>query len=368
MDAARLRSAFPVLERTAYLNAGTCGPVPAAAQHAAADAWDLATREGRSYAFYERLVPLAEQLRDRYARLLNARGADDIALTAGTSDGCGHVVAGVGLRPGDEVVTADDEHPGLTGPLIAARQQRGVRVRAVPLHDIPDAITDTTRLVACSHVSWHSGAIAPVADIVSAARARDIPILLDGAQGVGAIPLDVQQLGVDFYSGSGQKWLCGPVGTGMLWIAPEWTTRLASPAPSYGGLADHAAGLDSPLVENARRHDTPLRDLSLVAAAVSAFDILAEADFQPLQQRAAALAAQLATALADAGHSVIPRGPSTLVSWQTPDDDTATATAVRLQEAGITIRNLPGTGRLRASVGAWNDEDDLQRLLTALAA
>jgi L-cysteine/cystine lyase len=366
MDAARLRSAFPALERTAYLNAGTCGPLPAAAQHAAADAWRFATEEGRSTAFYERLVPLAEQLRDRYARLLNARGADDVALTAGTSDGCGYVVAGLGLHAGDEVVTAHDEHPGLTGPLIAAREQRGVKVTAVALADLPDAITDTTRLVACSHVSWHSGAVAPVADIVSAARARDIPILLDGAQGVGAIPVDVQQLGVDFYSGSGQKWLCGPVGTGMLWIAPEWATRLASPAPGYGGLVDPAAGLDSPLVVNARRHDTPLRDLSIVAAAVSAFDVLAEAGFGELQERAAALAAQLATALRDAGHEVVARGPSTLVSWQAPDDDAAAATATRLQEAGVTIRNLPGTGRLRASVGAWNDEDDLQRLLTAI--
>jgi L-cysteine/cystine lyase len=366
MDAARLRSAFPVLERTAYLNAGTCGPVPAAAQRAAADAWRFATEEGRSGAFYQRLVPLAEGLRDRYAQLLGAQ-SDDVALTAGTSDGCGYVVAGLGLGPGDEVLTADDEHPGLTGPLIAAREQRGVTITAVPLADLPDAITEATRLVACSHVSWHSGAVAPVADIVSAARARDIPILLDGAQGVGAVPLDVARLGVDFYCGSGQKWLCGPVGTGMLWVAPAWTTRLASPAPGYGGLADPAAGLRSPLIENARRHDTPFRDLSIVAAAVSAFDVLAEAGFDAIQARAATLADQLATALADAGHEVVPRGASTLIAWRTPGDDAATATTERLQAAGITIRNLPGTGRLRASVGAWNDEDDLQRLLTALA-
>lgn len=366
MDAARLRSAFPVLERTAYLNAGTCGPLPAAAQRAAVEAWRYGTEEGRSTAFYQRLVPLAEQLRERYAGLLNAR-ADDVALAAGTSDGCGYVVAGLGLRAGDEVLTADDEHPGLTGPLIAAREQRGIRLRAVPLAEIPGAITEDTKLVACSHVSWHSGAVAPVAEIVSAARARDIPVLLDGAQGVGARPVDVTQLGVDFYAGSGQKWLCGPIGTGMLWVAPAWTTRLASPAPSYGGLVDPAAGLISPLVENARRHDTPMRDLSIVAAALSAFDVLAEAGFAALQERAVALAGQLAGALADAGHEVLPRGDSTLISWPTPDDATATATAERLQAAGITIRNLPGTGRLRASVGAWNDEDDLQRLLTALA-
>jgi L-cysteine/cystine lyase len=367
MDAARLRSAFPVLERTAYLNAGTCGPVPAAAQNAAVEAWRFGTEEGRSGAFYERLIPLFEGLRERYASLLNA-GADDVALTSGTSDGCGYVVAGLGLQPGDEILTADDEHPGLTGPLIAAREQRGIVVRAVPLAEIAGAVTEDTKLVACSHVSWHSGAVAPVADLARAARARGIPVLLDGAQGSGAVPVDVAALDVDFYAGSGQKWLCGPIGCGMLYVSPKWTTRLASPAPGYGGLADHDAGLASALVETARRHDSPFSDLSVYAAAVAAFDVLADAGIAALQERAVAMAAQLAQRLAAAGHAVAPRGDSTLVAWSAASDDEATATRDRLQDAGITVRDLPGAARLRASVGAWNDEDDLARLLTALGA
>lgn len=368
MDAAEtLRSEFPVLDRLAYLNAGTCGPVPRVARQAAVDAWDYATAEGRGGAFYGRLIPLAEGLRERYARLLNASRADDVALTAGTSDGCAHVIAALGLREGDEVVTADDEHPGVTGPLIAAREQRGVRVTAVPLREIPDAIGKATKLVACSHVSWHSGASAPVADIVAAAREHGAPVLLDGAQGVGAIGVDVQALGVDFYAGSGQKWLCGPVGTGMLYVSPEWTTRLASPGPSYGGLTDPSAGLDSRLVDNARRHDTPLRDLSTVAAAVAAFDVLDGAGFAAIQARAAALAARLAEALRERGLTVVGRGETTLVSWEVADDEAAVATRDRLQdEAGVTIRDLPGAARLRASVGGWNTEDDLDRLLAAL--
>lgn len=369
MDAAptSLRAQFPVLAGNAYLNAGTCGPVPEAARAAALDAWDYATREGRSGAFYGRLVPLAEELRTRYARLLNA-SADHVALAAGTSDGCAHVIAALGLGAGDEVVTADDEHPGLTGPLIAAREQRGVRVIAVPLQEIPGAISDTTTLVACSHVSWHSGAVAPVAEIVAAAKSFDVPVLLDGAQGVGAIGVDVGALGVQFYAGSGQKWLCGPVGTGMLYVSPEWIARLGSPAPSYGGLTDPAAGLSSDLVANARRHDTPLRDLSTVAAAVAAFDVLEAHGFQGLQERAVAQAARLADALRERGARVIDRGDTTLVAWQLDGDDAAIAARDRLEESGVTIRDLPGTGRLRASVGAWNDQDDLDRLLAGLDA
>src|SRR4051795_2251283 len=210
MDAARLRSAFPVLERTAYLNSGTCGPVAAATQRAAVEAWRLAAEEGRSGDYYQRLIELSGHLRERYARLLGA-ALEDVALTAGTSDGIGRVIAGLELGPGDEIVTADDEHPGLQGPIIAAREQRGVTVRAVPLDAVADAVTGATKLVACSHVSWHSGAVAPVEALAQTARTDGVPVLLDGAQSFGAIPVDVAALGITFFAGSGQKWLCGPV-------------------------------------------------------------------------------------------------------------------------------------------------------------
>jgi L-cysteine/cystine lyase len=365
MDAARLRSAFPVLERNAYLNAGTCGPVPAAAHRAAVEAWRFGTEEGRGVAFYQRFNELSEALRARYARLLGA-APQDVALTCGTSDGCGRVVAGLSLSPGDEILTAGDEHPGLQGPLIAAREQRGVAVRAVPLAELAGAIGERTRLVACSHVSWHSGAPAPVAEIVAAAAPRDVPVLLDGAQGAGAVPVDVGALGVQFYAGSGQKWLCGPVGAGMLWIAPDWQERVAAPAPAYAGLADAGAGLDATLAPDARRYDVASRDLATAAAAVAAFDVLDEAGFDEVQAASISRAAGLAAGLGEAGFDVVPRGDSTLVSWNVASDAEAIATRDRLAAGGVIVRDLPGAARLRASVGAWNDEDDLQRLLTGL--
>jgi selenocysteine lyase/cysteine desulfurase len=356
MDPAALRAAFPVLERRAYLNAGTCGPLPATAVGAATEVLERASAEGRSSAYFQELLELRGRLRGAYARLLSAE-PDDVAMTTSTSEGVVRVLAGLDLRPGDEVLTSTEEHPGLLGPLSAARAQRGIEVRTVPFEQLADAVSPATRLLACSHVSWVSGRLVrDVADL-------GVPVLLDGAQGVGAVDVDVAALGCAFYAGSGQKWLCGPVGMGMLWVSPAWSERLPATSPTYVNLADPGAGLDAVARAGAARHDASAQSLETLSAAAAALQVLARAGWDAVHERAAALAGTLADALAERGLHVAPRDRTTLVSWQDPDPP---ATRARLADAGVVIRDLPGTGLLRASVGAWNDESDLDRLLAAL--
>jgi L-cysteine/cystine lyase len=100
-----------------------------------------------------------------------------------------------------------------------------------------------------------------------------------------------------------------------------------------------------------------------VAFTLAAIDMLESYGLAAVQQHAADFAARFARALEDAGRTVAPRDATTLVAWEDPD---AEATRDRLTETGVVIRNLPGTAYLRASVGAWNDQNDLQRLLDAL--
>ncbi len=356
MDAAGLRAEFPVFARLAYLNAGTCGPLPGAARLALDEVVDLAEVDGRRDAYYERFVALRDRQREAYAGILGA-SPDDVALTTSTSDGVARVVAGLGLAEGDEILTGDAEHPGLLGPLLAARERLGLAIRTAPLAELPDHVGDRTRLIACSHVGWVSGDVAPRFDV-------DVPVLLDGAQGVGAIPLDVGALGCAFYAGSGQKWLCGPVGTGMLWVAPEHAERLAPVGLSYVGYADVTRGLDADAVHaTAQRFDTPALSPESAAAALASLDLLAGFGWEAVHARARELSAQLAERLREAGRTVGPRGETTLVAWEDPEPE---ATAGRLAAAGVAVRFLPDTRYVRASVGAWNDEDDLDRLLAAL--
>ncbi|MEA2149052.1 MAG: L-cysteine/cystine lyase [Solirubrobacteraceae bacterium] len=356
MDPAALRAAFPVFEHRAYLNAGTCGPLPAAALQAVDEVLDQAATAGRAGEYFQALSARRTALRAGYAQLLGAE-PDDVALTTCTSEGIVRVLVGLDLRPGDEILTSTDEHPGLLGPLSAARAQRGLAVRTVPFDQLADAVSADTKLVACSHVSWIDGRLAP------AFAGLGVPVLLDGAQGVGAVPVDVGALHCAFYAGSGQKWLCGPVGTGMLWVAPEWGERVAAPGPTYMNLENPAAGLDAVPRATAARHDTFAQSLEATSAAAASLELLGAFGWDAVHERGATLAETLVTMLTESGRTVAPRDRTTLVSWQ---DGDAAATRDRLAAAGIVIRDLPGTGLLRASVGAWNDESDLERLLAAL--
>ncbi len=359
VDAVALRAEFPGLTETTYLNAGTCGPLSRAAVDAATELLRRGAQEGRAGDYMATMIELRDRQRAAYAGLLGA-APEDVALVTSTSDGVVRVLAGMSLGAGDEVLTAPDEHPGLLGPLSTLRERRGVEVRTAPFRELADAVGPRTRLVACSHVSWVTGEMRPEG---LAALGPEVSVLLDGAQGVGAVPVDVGALGCDFYAGSGQKWMCGPVGTGMLWVSPEWRERLAPVGATWLNLADPHDPLASGPLGDARRHDASALAPEWSAASVAAHDVFAAHGWTEVHRRARTLASQLADRLRESGRTVAPRDATTLVSWEDPDPVTARE---RLAAERVIIRNLPGTSYLRASVGAWNDESDLDRLLAAL--
>jgi L-cysteine/cystine lyase len=358
VDAQALREQFPVLEHTAYLNAGTDGPLPRAAAQAAAQELTTECEGGRALTHFEHRQELGRRLRAAYARALGC-SPRQLALTTCTSEGLAAVIEGLGLKAGEEILTSQEEHPGLLGVLAGVRARWGVRVRAAPLQEICAAVSPRTRLVACSHVSWMTGALAP-AELAQ----LDVPVLLDGAQGVGAVPCDVRALGCAAYAGAGQKWLCGPDGSGMLYVSEALMEQIAVSRRGYGNLSDPNAGLDARLHDDARRFDAPALSAETLAGALAAVELLEGVGWEDVHERARLLAGALADRLRDAGRPPASNGQSTLVSFPSPDPERERA---RLAERGVVLRDIPGRSWLRASVGAWNDERDIQRLLAALA-
>ncbi len=363
MESATFRSQFPVLEHSAYLNAGTEGPVPARAIKAAQEQLYTQRDRGRcGRPYFEATLELASRLRSAYAHVLGCE-PDQVALTGSTTDGVNTVLSGLDLRPGDEILTSDEEHPGLLAPLARARRTRGVGIRVAPFAEIANHLTASTRLVACSHVSWATG---QVVDTVALA-ASDAPVLLDAAQALGAIPAPVKTLSCEFYACSGQKWLCGPEGSGCLYVSPERLDEVEIPWPSYVSLADAHRPLDFEPASGSARFDLGFPAALRSAFALASLEVLEEAGWDWIYDRAAGLSMTLEEQLTARGIEVLPRGRSTLVSFRLEDRD-ADDEVQRLAAEGVVVRGVPlYEGVLRASVGAWSDEHELERLVTLVA-
>ncbi|MBV9005115.1 MAG: aminotransferase class V-fold PLP-dependent enzyme [Solirubrobacterales bacterium] len=354
-EPAAFRAEFPVFERLSYLNAGTEGPVPRRASDAAHRRLDLETARGRcGQEYFAELMALRDRLRDAYAGLLGC-APSELALTGSTTDGVNTVIAGLDLRPGDEILTTDEEHPGLLAPLGRARRRYGISVRMVPFDEIAGQVSPKTRLIACSHVSWVRGRLVDTAALAQ----TGVPVLLDAAQAIGAIRVDVRALGCDFYAASGQKWLCGPEGSGCLYVRKERLEELLIPWPGYGSLADPEQALELAPAEGAARLDLGFPTGIRSAWCLAAFEVFANAGWGWVHDRAAELAATLAHRLTELGLEVLPRGRSTLVSWKAAD---AKGEVGRFAADRFVVRSIPAFDVVRASVGAWSSEDELEAL------
>jgi L-cysteine/cystine lyase len=348
----QVRAEFPVLDRIAYLNAGTFGPLAARTVEGMRDAIDHDVVAGRSgWPYFTQTTELRAELRARLAVLVGAP-PDALALVSSTTDACNVVLGGLGLDERDEVITTTDEHFGLLGPL-GVSPARVVVTEPDP-ERILAAVTPRTRLIATSQVLWTTGAVLPVREL---REATGIPVLVDGAQSAGAIPVDVT--GLDFFTISGQKWLCGPDATGALVVADPERLRIAS--PSYFSQASYEPdGSFEPRV-GAARFEHGWWPASSLRGMLAALDVRPAWAFE----RAWETAERLRSRLAGVVDVVTPQERATLVSFR-PEGIEPAALVERLHDRGVHVRELPGRGIVRASVGYWTSDDDLDRLIAAL--
>ena len=348
-----------MLARFAYLNAGTFGPLPRRAASAMADAVVRDLQLGRSSReFFESGLALREEVRESLRLLLGAPEGS-IALTASTTEACNVVLGGLGIEPGDEVVTTDSEHPGLFGGLVAS----GARLRVAAIRERPAGealaaleaeVSPRTRLIALSHVSWLSGAVLPVRELAG----RGIPLLVDGAQAAGAIPVDVADLGRDFYTVSAQKWLLGPDAVGCLYVEPARVEELRLAMPSYLSW-QHPEYEPKP---DAARFDPGWISTASLAGLRQSLAFAAEVGEERFE-RARAAAERCRDLLAERAEVVTEPGQAGLVSFRSDEPE---ALVARLAESDVVVRDLPGTGWVRASCGWWTSDEDLERLLRVL--
>jgi selenocysteine lyase/cysteine desulfurase len=184
------------------------------------------------------------QYRDPLAKFVGV-SADEIAIVRNATEANAIMANGLDLKPGDEVLMSDQEHPSGNGPWEMRAKRYGIVVKRfeIPkppkapadiLNRINDAITQRTRVIFVSHITTTTGVVLPVKEISALAKSKGIISMIDGAQVIGMMPLNIREIGCDMYGSSPHKWLMAPKGTGFLYVRDEIIDRLWSNTTTEG--------------------------------------------------------------------------------------------------------------------------------------
>lgn len=244
-----IRADFPILARTVYgkplvyLDNGATTQKPRCVVDAITDEYySVNANVHRGVHFLsQQATELHEASRETVRRFINARSTNEIVFTRGTTESINLLASSFGeafLGEGDEVIVSTMEHHSNIVPWQLLQMRKGIKLRVIPINDCGELLrdeyerlfTERTRIVCVTHVSNVLGTVNPVKDMIATAHAHGVPVLVDGAQSIPHMPVDVQALDADFYVFSGHK-VYGPTGVGVLYGKEEWLDKL----PPYQG-------------------------------------------------------------------------------------------------------------------------------------
>ncbi|QLH84163.1 aminotransferase class V-fold PLP-dependent enzyme [Halosimplex pelagicum] len=367
MTPEELRADMPALDRGVYLNTGAGGPSPRRVVDATEDALEYHEFEAPTGAgTYGALFDALDETREVVAGHVGV-APESVALTQSTTDGIGRIAAAMDWEPGDVVVRTDQEHSAGILPWERLRQTHGIEVRVVEAaggdvdRDAWKSAVDGAKLAVFSSLCWTDGCRLPVAELTDIARDGGARVLVDAVQSVGQRPVDFGAWGADAVAAAGHKWLLGPTGTGFLHVTDEFAESLEPAQVGYMGVEDPEAD-DWGLKPDARRFEVGSVSPVPYAGLREGIATVEDLGFDTVTDRIERLTGRLKEGLDD--RLVSPeRFESGLVAFAADDP---IATAERLDEEGIRVRDIPPTGTVRVSVHVFNTAEDVDALLDAL--
>ncbi len=250
----RIRGELPAVNNCVYLNTGTNGPLCRATAEVMREESEKEYREGRYLPFISELNKEMDVVRRMVGDFIGA-DPEEVALTHSATEGMNLILWGVNWQPGEEIITTNREHVASLAPISLVTNRFGLSVKYLETEYGDDydedrfidqfrrSISRRSRLLVVSHVSFSTGMLFPLKKLADICHEHDMWILVDGAQGAGATPLDVRELGVDFYSIAGRKWLLGPEGIAALYVARECISQI-SPTFISPSSVNHRHDLD----------------------------------------------------------------------------------------------------------------------------
>jgi len=371
-----VRDAFPILQEVSYLNVGTYGIMPEPALQQFLEI--LAQYERSGVASDGSTHRRAQQARDQVARLL---GCDTyIAFTENATDGTNLVLSGLPWEEGDEVITTDEEHESIIHPLLHLQRCRGIRMRRIGVSPDPaaivrrcqEALSPRTRLLAFSHVTCETGTRLPAQEMCAWANQAGILSLVDGAQSLGAFAVNVCEMGCDFFTSNGHKWLSGPKGTGIFYARPD---RLPELCPSHVGAgslerADVDAGT-ADLWPTSRRFEYGTRATALYAGLGYSLDWLAALGWPEIEAHIARMSDTLKAQISERPHlnllTPLPFAQSSgLTAFRVEGWQAGEVSAQLRQRARIHVRVVPHYNALRIATPCFVNEQDVDLLMATV--
>jgi L-cysteine/cystine lyase len=269
LDLERHRSRFPYLGEKAYFNYGGQGPMPHSAIVATTQANEYLQKAGPfSGAVNGWINEEAHQTRSAIAQELGTT-PDTITLTENVSIGCNIALWGMDWHPGDHILITDCEHQSIIATVRELQRRFQLQVSVCPLLNtlnsgdpvevIQRFLKPETRLVVLSHILWNTGQVLPLAAIVKTCHDysahHPIRVLVDAAQSVGVLPLNLTELAADFYAFTGHKWWCGPAGVGGLYVRPEARESLSPTFIGWRSVITNAEGDPISYQADGRRYE-----------------------------------------------------------------------------------------------------------------
>jgi selenocysteine lyase/cysteine desulfurase len=355
----------------AYLQTGSLGPTPRPVMELAIATWHELERDPSALG-YSTLQQGMEGVRAKAAALLGCK-VDELVLTRCTTEGMNWVAQGLSLSPGDRILTTDQEHPGgrMCWDFVARRYGAVIDQVAIPPGEndaeaivarFAALVSPRTRVVAFSHVLTSTGLRMPVTALCELAGRAGALSVVDGAQAVGAIAVDVKALGCDVYATSGHKWLLGPKGTGLLYLSQAVGDRVQIIALQDGrAVYSHSTGVCS---------------LPSVYGLGAAIDYVSAVGVTRIEAHDLELHRYAFDALSRVPQIRVvspPAGPlaSPLLTYVLPEHVDATELLLRmLRTHHVEVKGVPPEWLRghRISTHLFNTEQDVDRLVAALHA
>ncbi|MBE9145140.1 aminotransferase class V-fold PLP-dependent enzyme [Planktothrix mougeotii] len=376
------RQQFPASANKAYFNYGGQGPLPQVSMDAIIQGYNEVQCSGPFSAKINQWQKQETQLTRNLVATELGISPETLCFTENVTVGCNIALWGIDWRSGDHLLISDCEHPGIIAIVQELQRRFDLQVSFFPLREtlnqgdpvamISEYLKPNTRLLVISHILWNTGQVLPLTEIVKLCHQNyNTKVLVDAAQSVGVLPLQLTETGVDFYAFTGHKWLCGPDGLGGLYVSAESLSELSPTFIGWRSIINDAQGKPIAWTPDARRYEVATSAYPLYAALRHAITLhhqwgTARERYQKICQNSQYLWQKLSEIPQIQCLRTSPPAAG-LVSFQLTNEQSHQSLVNTLENQGIFLRTLLDPNCVRACVHYFTLPSEMDQLIEAIA-